>query len=185
MTKTLKIKKKDLISSFYNYAAGYYEAGIDLIDILLNENRYNELPNPFREEYILLEEECKIYPIMFLFRQYIELIVKALYLQFDIKEEYNNQEINIFTKHSLQKIWPNLKIKLENIENENYDDFGDIVPILDETIKWFSSVDDDSCSFRFPANHKLQLYHNDDEKYDLSEIKYLVTEFDDLIHYFI
>lgn len=185
MNKTLKVKKKDLISSFYNYAAGYFEAGIDLIDILLNQSRYRELPKPFRQEYILLEEECKVYPIIFLFRQYIELITKALYLHFEIKEDYNGQEINIFTKHSLKKIWPGLKKKLEELTKENYDELGDIVPWLDETINWFSYVDDNSFCFRFPSDHKLNLYHTDDENYDLNNIKFLVTQFDDLIHYFI
>ena len=93
MNKILKVKRKDLINSYYTYAAGYYESGIDLIDILLNEKRYCELPNSFRIEAIKLEEENRIYPIMFLFRQYIELMIKALYLQFEIKTDKDYSQI--------------------------------------------------------------------------------------------
>ena len=183
MNKILNVKRKDLINSYYNYAAGYYESGIDLIDILLNEKRYCELPNSFRKEAIKLEEENRIYPIMFLFRQYIELMIKALYLQFEIKIDKDSCE-KVFNDHSFKNIWPDLKRKLEEQENENSELTG-LVDIISETVDFFMYLDNESYNYRYPTNKALQFYLKENQKYDLDNIKSMVKNFDEYIHYFI
>lgn len=183
MNKILKVKRKDLINSYYTYAAGYYESGIDLIDILLNEKRYCELPNSFRIEAIKLEEENRIYPIMFLFRQYIELMIKALYLQFEIKTDKDTCE-KVFKDHSFKNIWPDLKKKLEEEENEDSELTG-LVDIISETVDFFICFDNESYNCRYPTNKVFQFYLKENQKYDLDNIKSMVKNFDEYIHYFI
>lgn len=182
LNKPVKISYENEKDSLYKYAAGYYECGMTLINTLLDENRYqelSELSEAFRQENIKLEEESNIYPIMFLFRQYIELIIKALHLEFEITESKN-----IFATHKISEIWPGLKEKLLVQENDN-DELEGITEILDEIIKKFSNIDDNSFCFRYPINQEKKPYFKNDKTYNLYEIRSDINEFDTLIHEFI
>lgn len=168
--------------SFYKYASGYYECGLTLINNLLNDNRYEELSKlneDFRKESIKLEEECNIYPVMFLFRQYLELMIKALYLEFEIAEQKE-----IFHNHKISDLWPPLKNKLLELEKDN-EELDGITERLDEIANKFSIIDDKSYCFRYPVNTKGSPYFKDDRTYDLYEIRRDIIEFDTLIHEFL
>ena len=169
--------------SFYKYAMGYYDSGLTLINILLDENRYSELSmlnDDFRKESIKLEEECNIYPIMFLFRQYLELMIKALYKEFDIKIPKNE-----FNTHKLSSLWPKLREKLLERESEHEEELYGITEILTDIVNKFSKIDDESYCFRYPISKKGNPYFKKDKTYNLYEIRSDITEFDTLIHEFL
>lgn len=184
MSKKITLKKEDLINSYFLYAAGYYESGMDLINLLLDEKRYAELPNPFRRETIELEEQCKLYPMLFLFRQYVELMIKALYLHFDIIEDDKELQ-NIFNNHSLKDIWEKLKNTLIKIDEEGTDEEDSFVYFLNPTVNYFILVDNDSYHFRYPTDKKLNFYFKKNQIYDLNKIYYMIKEFDENIHYYL
>ncbi len=170
--------------SFYKYAAGYYDCGMTLIDNLLDSDRYRELSRlheEFRKESIKLEEECNIYPVMFLFRQYMELIIKALYVEFEIVDPHTTFHI-----HKISELWPPLKKKLFELANEyEGEHLDETIEILDDIIKKFAIIDDDSYCFRYPVNTSGNPYFKDDKTYNLYEIKYDIREFNELIHEFL
>ena len=181
LKKSIKVKYDS--DSFYKYAMGYYDSGLKLIDILLDDNRYKELSrwnDEFRKESIKLEEECNIYPVMFLFRQYLELMIKALYKEFDIlipKKDFNT--------HKLSYLWPKLKEKLQEIERENEEQLYGTTEILTDIVNNFSKIDDESYCFRYPISKKGNPYFKKDKTYDLYKIRSDITEFDTLIHEFL
>lgn len=180
LSKKIKVTYDN--DSFYKYALGYYDCGLTLIDNLLNNNRYEELSKlneDFRKENIKLEEECNIYPVLFLFRQYFELMLKALYLEFEIAESKE-----IFHNHKISDLWPPLKNKLLELEKDS-DQLEGITENLDEIANKFSIIDDESYCFRYPVNTKGIPYFKDDRTYDLYEIKQDMIEFNSLIHEFL
>ena len=170
------------LDSFYKYAAGYLDAGLILINNLLDMNRYSELSNlddNFRIESIRLEEESHIYPAMFLFRQYLELMIKALYLEFEL----DGLE-KALSNHKLSEIWYTLKDKLLELEKDN-DELDGSTCILDDLITEFSQIDDKSYCFRYPVDTKGIPFFKVDKSYDLYEIRSKILEFDSLIHEFL
>ena len=182
-----ELKKKLKVSydsdSFFKYALGYYDSGLTLTNILLDENRYSELSKlneNFRKESIKLEEECNIYPVMFLFRQYLELMIKAIYKEFNIdipKEEFNT--------HKISALWPKLKEKLLEIEKNNEEQLYGITEILTDIVNNFSKIDDGSYCFRYPISKKGNPYFKKDKTYDLYKIRSDIIKFDTLIHEFL
>lgn len=185
MSKVLNVLPKNVPDNYFDYAAGYYETCLKLIDTLLDEKRYSELSRlseAFRTESIRLEEEYYIYPIVFLFRQYIELIIKALYLHFDIANDknYYNAKKELFQNHKISELWPGI-IKILK-EKESEEDDGLLIEILDAIVKKVISLDDNSTFFRFPTDKTLNPYFKENKEYDINEIRNDLTEFDNLIH---
>ena len=189
MSKIINISHKGNKEILFTYAAGYYDSGMILADVLLDGTRYSQLSilmDEFRIESIRLEEEYNIYPVMFLFRQYLELIIKAMYIYFDIdNSDYYNCSKKLLQNHKISDIWPGRKKKLTE-EEENYDE-GDeynITEILYEIVKKFISIDNDSYCFRYPIDKNNDLYFKNDKKYDLEEIRSNIRLFDELLHEF-
>ena len=123
---------------------------------------------------------------MFLFRQYLELIIKALYLYFEISDNdnyYNNRK-RLFENHRISEIWPGLMKKLL-LEEQKCTDLSGITKILDEIVQRFVSIDDNSYCFRYPFDIKNNFYFKNDKYYNLKRIKSDITLFDDLIHEFV
>lgn len=188
MSKKISIKLNSMENSMFIYAAGYFDSGMKLIDIMLDEDRYSQLTDymeSFRLENIKLDEECNIFPIMFLFRQYLELEIKGFYLYFNIdNKKYYNYKKDLFNNHKLSELWPGLKKKLyeELLDEEDEDDT--IICLLNEIIDKYITYDDLSFCFRFPFDRNKKFYLDDNNQYDLNEIKRDMQEFDDLIHEF-
>ena len=187
MSKIINISHNGNEEILFTYAAGYYDSGMILADVLLDENRYSQLSilmDEFRIESIRLEEEYNIYPVMFLFRQYLELIIKAMYIFFDIdNSDYYNCSKKLLQNHKISDIWPGLKKKLiEEEESYGEDDEYNMTEILDEIVKKFISIDNDSYCFRYPIDKNNSLYFKNDEKYDLEVIRSDIRLFDELLH---
>lgn len=119
------------LNSLGLYAIGYKEAGDRLVEFVLANAR---------------GQDILIYPIVFLYRQYVELRLKEIIREGRILLEEGSD----FPKH--HKIWDlwciAKKISIKALENENEP------PVLDyaeHVIKEFSQIDPDSFAFRYPT----------------------------------
>ncbi len=189
MTKMIHISHNGNKEILFTYAAGYYNSGMILADVLLDDNRYSQLSSlmeGFRIESIKLEEEYNIYPVMFLFRHYLELIIKAMYVYFDINnKKYYDMKVNLLSNHRLSEIWPGLKQKLMEEESDYYgEDSYYFVETLDGIVKKFILIDNDSYRFRYPIDKNNDLYFKRDKEYNLEKIRNDIREFDEIIHEF-
>lgn len=129
-----------------------------------------------------------VYPIVFLYRQYLELFMK------DILKEYykvnfpniGENEERIFEKilreHNLKNLWE----KVEEIASFQKSEFPtkiddiDFVTVLNNAKEYISeieNVDRSSFAFRYPTDKKDELYHvQKDEKVDLINLKECIHE---------
>ncbi|MBF0411762.1 MAG: hypothetical protein HQK70_03510 [Desulfamplus sp.] len=113
------------------YAKGYKEAGDLLVEyVLVAEN----------------EQDTLIYPIVFLYRQYIELRLKEIIREGRILLEEGND----FPKHhKIFDLWCLAKkIILKSFDNE--EESPDL-KYAEHVIREFSQIDPDSFSFRYPT----------------------------------
>lgn len=114
------------------YARGYKDAGDRIVEfVLLNATGQDTL----------------IYPVVFLYRQYIELRLKEIIREGLILLDEGND----FPKH--HKIWDLWcvvkKIAIKAFEKE---DSQSDLQYAEHVIKEFSKIDPDSFSFRYPIN---------------------------------
>jgi len=112
------------------YAIGYKKAGDRLVEFVLSKYR---------------DQDVLIYPIVFLYRQYIELRLKEIIREGRILLEKGGD----FPKH--HRIWDlwctAKKISKKAFENENE---SPNLEYAEHVIKEFSHIDPDSFSFRYP-----------------------------------
>ena len=114
------------------YATGYKKAAEKLIETVLNKP---------------IDQDILIYPIVFLYRQYVELRIKEIIIEGRILLEEGND----FPKHhNIWNLWCTAKqISIKVFENEiEHPDFS----YAEHVIKEFSQIDPDSFSFRYPTD---------------------------------
>lgn len=126
---------KNTGNKFFLYSEGYKEAGKRLYEFC-SKNRF----------YV----NTLIYPIVFNYRQFIELRLKELiimgYRLLDINKDFANE-------HSLLKLWVTYKndvlANIGNVESE-------ILNNIERIISQFNTEDPKSMSFRYPISNSSQ-----------------------------
>jgi len=114
------------------YAIGYKQAADFLVERISQERRY---------------QDTLVYPIAFLYRQYLELRLKQLIrigsMLLEIPLKANNLH------HGIDKLWKQCRNILENIHpDENANDLNGIEKYITE----FAHTDPSSTAFRYPAD---------------------------------
>lgn len=105
-------------------------------------------------EHYVIDKDSLIFPIIFLYRQHIELSIKSIIRKLD-KRLVNERKDNILEKHRLLDLWDEM-IKLYTLyisQNNLLQVF--ISPPLNkerEIVKEFHKVDQDSFSFRYSTS---------------------------------
>lgn len=175
-----RIKGLNNEHSFFLFIEGYRETSKELLDKLIQDKQLD-----------WLKIDSKIYPILFLFRHYLEIIQKDIIRHTNlVKSKSATDEIGFEPEHSLKKLWEQLRPIIE--ENyQNYDAelkkkcrLGD--DAVEELITELDSLDSGSYGFRYPfekAQKKDPKIH-----YALpeltTELKNLRDSMNKLIHYF-
>lgn len=131
-------------TSMWLIIEGYKSASFELVDNLLDNN-----------ETGWLELDSKIYPVVFLFRHFLEMILKDT-IRFEklIKQETYSNEVGFPTIHSLERLWNELRPMLE----VRYANFGDDIKkehierndAVESLIKEIDTLDKGSYAFRYP-----------------------------------
>jgi hypothetical protein len=114
------------------YAIGYKQAADFLVE-RVSQDRSNQ--------------DTLVYPIAFLYRQYLELRLKQLILIGSKLLDTPAKEEN--RHHGIDKLWKQCRKILEKVHpDENTNDFDDIEMYIVE----FDRVDPSSTAFRYPAD---------------------------------
>ena len=152
-------------AKFYGYMKGYKEAADSLIENAVSSQDFSKI-------------DTVIYPVCFLYRQYLELVMKIIYLSYseDTKEIKFNvlKDIN----HSLIKIWNKIKPYLEEEASKN--ELNDI-KVVEEYIKQFHEFDRSSFTFRYPITKDLRKVINGQKRVNLPNLQ---VRMDELYHFF-
>lgn len=152
-------------TQFVGYTDGYKNSADELIELAISSQDIQKL-------------DTFVYPICFLYRQYLELEMKGLYLKYSEDSADKKSKTIKDVNHSLLKIWN--KIKLLLTENANETEFQS-VDIVEEYITEFHNYDNSSFSFRYPIDKKLNLLFGSEKRLDLSNLKDRMNE---LQHFF-
>lgn len=133
----------DIRAAWSTYARGYWRAAESLIGCLSSSPGGGKLV-PY-----VHESECLVYPIVFCYRQYLELTFKDLIQQ---SERLLDTKLDWQRQHNLKQLWAKLQPYMEEIWECQPDArmVGDIVDIFDR-------IDQGSYSFRYPVNNDGEL----------------------------
>lgn len=124
----------DIGGDWDTYAMGYKRAG----DILVKYVADNDW-----------DQDFLVYPITFLYRQYLELRLKELIF---IGSALRDRHIKIPTTHNLVSLWrqarPNIEAVWPGSETNEY------LNLVEERLKEMYDLDSGSYTFRYPENTK-------------------------------
>lgn len=138
--------------SLYLTIEGYRESSRVLMkDLLMNHNNS------------WLKIDSQIYPFMFVFRHYLEIVMKdTIRYQKLIHREVNDDEVGFVKGHTLTDIWMFLKPYIK--------DFCEIMSlqVVEKLLHEFDYIDGGSYSFRYPF--KIANRQNDKVTYSLPEM---------------
>ncbi len=116
------------------YAEGYKKAGDHLVQYVVDSN---------------CDQDFLIYPVVFLYRQYLELRLKELLL---VSSKLYDQEVNVPKDHDLLSLWrrvrPNIEKTFPDSQKEGY------YERIEDRIKELCGVDLGSYAFRYPEDTK-------------------------------
>jgi hypothetical protein len=124
------------------YATGYKSAA----DTLVNEAVAQE---------DIAYRDTVVFPVLFLYRQYIELSLKAIILNLARPEHEIEERVIDVVGHDLMKCWDRAK---RIVSDHASDRDVECVAVVGEYIRQFHEIDESSFNFRYPmgrANNQL------------------------------
>ncbi|RGN59249.1 MULTISPECIES: hypothetical protein [unclassified Bacteroides] len=134
--------------------SGFYDVAINSLQILKNKG--------------VREKDSHIYPIIYNYRHYLELIIKQTIRYFRLAEnEITNDEVGYESGHCLKKLWSILKTYLSKIEDVNQQE----TIAFDKLLNELNDIDENSFAFR---------YHCDKGKTIHDKIKLTISESKDI-----
>ena len=116
-----------------------------------------------------ISNKTKLYPLIFMFRNTIELCLKRLfYSRVD-----NGVSLKVFyskrKSHYIKKdLWKNVKPIIVRYANDSGEDLA-IIDIVEKLLDEINSLDKNGDNFRYPTSYSLE-YRIDDKKIDLSNV---------------
>lgn len=151
----------DVGVQFYGFIKGYKDAADKLVEEAIKSKNIAIL-------------DTYVYPVLFLYRQFLELSMKDIYLSYSNHDL--EQKIKTISKvsHDLEKIWFIIKPIIQ--EGNTGDNTDDTLEIVEDYINQFNSFDKSSFRFRYPIDKKLNPTIEKEDRIDLANIKARMTE---------
>lgn len=145
---------------FYGYCTGYKKSADRLIDDAIASRDIARL-------------DTVVYPAFFLYRQFIELSLKQVILQFS-SGKYS-ERIATFKKlnHDLVAMWKEFIKVLPEARNS---DERTTLEVVEKYIQEFSTADKSSFSFRYPITKDLELIFGKEQRINLRHVKDRMAE---------
>jgi hypothetical protein len=146
-------------NGLFTITYGYYHSTIFLLEELINNKGISE-------------KDTWIYPILFNFRHYLELILKETLRNFRLaKDEIKYNEVGFESNHILIDLWSDLKPYIDSIEIENAVVDDEQCIIFEERLNEITNIDARSFSFRYPYKGSQSI--NEKIKFSISNPVYL------------
>lgn len=138
----------DIETQFYGYVRGYKEAADATIRQALEKGDSATL-------------DTFVFPTCFLYRQYLELAFKDIYLSNSKENRQAKIETLKTCQHNLLKIWAKVKpLIIADFPNDD----RSVLSAVEDYIKQFAKADAGSFAFRYPITKDLELI-NQQEKF--------------------
>lgn len=143
---------------FFLMVEGFKTSAFMQLDSLIDDKRTD-----------WLDLDSKIFPIIFTFRQYLELILKqTLRLERLLNKEIQSDELGFKTIHLLKDLWndlkPYIKSRYKNYDQKTRSTLLEQEKIIDGFIDEIEGIDAGSYAFRYPFKKSKRI----DEKVSFS-----------------
>jgi hypothetical protein len=147
-------------TTFAGYTMGYKGAADCLVDSVIRSRNPSKL-------------DTYIFPILFLYRQYLELEMKGIYLKYSHENRLKKIKEIKDCSHNLMRIWNRIVPIITEYASE-----GDIeaVGIVEKYIQQFHNFDTTSISFRYPIDNKLDLIFDGEKRISYTNLKQRMDE---------
>lgn len=145
----------DIRTQFYGYITGYKESADRLVEIALSSKDIKTL-------------DTYVFPICFLYRQYLELSIKDLYIKYSTDAKDIKIETLEEVGHDLYKIWNKIKPIIKSYSSD--EDFKD-ASVVESYISQFHSFDKSSFRFRYPISKKFDKTIEQEMRINLKNLK--------------
>jgi len=152
-------------TQFYGYIVGYKEAADVIIRHALEKGDNHTL------------DTC-VFPACFLYRQYLELALKDIYLSNTKETKEEKSQTLKECSHNLKKIW--LKVRPLIIFDFSNDDKTDL-DALEDYIKQFADEDSGSYAFRYPITKDLDIIKDKGKSIDLVNLAKRMSELENVL----
>ena len=150
---------------FYLYMEGYKLAADNLVLYCLETDS---------------NEGKLIFPIIFCYRQYVELMIKDLFKRFSSSSDEEKIRLLKRNSHNLINNWNSLYDEIkEYIKDYEKDDLMKLQNLIIE----FNEFDVKSDSFRFPTDKNFNLYHQDWWFIDLKNLYTKMNEISEMFNH--
>lgn len=146
-------------TEFYGYMKGYKESA----DLLVNSSVAS------RDISML---DTSVFPILFLYRQYLELAMKSIFLRFSEDNLGDKEDTIKKSSHNLMSIWNKVKPILEPLGSED----KEMLVTVEEYIKEFHQFDKSSFTFRYPITKELDRVLTSEKRINLINLRDRIEE---------
>lgn len=144
----------DREKQFYGYAGGYKKAA----DILVRS---------LAESTDLRAIDTCVFPLCFLYRHFIELSLKQIYLAYTSDTEETQQKVLNSIKHRLKPMWQ----KVRSILHDSFPwKSPEALDAVEDYISQFEKEDPYSSSYRYPITLGLAPVHESDKRINLHNL---------------
>lgn len=159
-----------LSSQYYYYTIGYLEAANEIIERTLNHTQN-------LSDYMMSENlNTSVIPACFLYRQYLELTLKDIFIQFSGS---NNDQIKKFiqkSSHNLKKIWKCSKPIIELVIFEDDIAKKSELEKIESYILEFAEEDPSSFKYRYPNTTQYEHVFSDKKIINIKRLKECINE---------
>ena len=119
--------------------------------------------------------DSTFYPVAFPHRQFLELIMKSIFLRYSGKSKQDRANFVEGIQHNLLRIWKEVKPIVS--ENASASELPDMV-IVEDYITQFHKMDSSSFTLRYPTDKKLQLTIVSQHRINLVNLRERMNELD-------
>ncbi len=146
---------------FFMYIEGYKSAGDSLVDSAILSKDISIL-------------DTFVYPALFLYRQFLELQLKEVFLLYTEGSQDTKGEFLKETGHNLNKMW--LKIKPLVATCAKGDTENLLLNRIEKMIEEYAQFDKSSFTFRYPIHKDLTKVFVEDDRIDLQVVRDCMNE---------
>lgn len=148
------------------YCHGYQQAADALVDVFLE--RYDNYSAYY---------ESQAYPIIFLYRHYLELRLKELFIAYG---DLLGDSIDV-SGHSLITLWQKVRERDKRVSTESSPEIDADMETIEDIIKQFDRIDPNSEVFRYPVLRNGKTVTLPPIQVDLRQLKEVMSWASDLL----
>jgi len=148
-------------SDFYGYIKGYKEAGDLVVEVAVTSNDIAKL-------------DAYIFPIVFNYRQFLELSLKSLYLEYSEEDKDSKTTSINHASHNLIRMWNKLEHIFISINTSEV--HKQMIEDVKSYVFQFQEFDNNSFTFRYPLTKNLDPTLKEENRLDLRNLRARISE---------